>query len=262
MKKKLFFIGIILVIGMVIALELPVVLGLGVTEASVRIKALQPIELSGKTLFVSDFHLKSAEVRVDIDETEIKQFVIVGDFFHGQNYFEQFGETQEERIRKGLETFLPLGFQGNVYFISAYTHDPQLEPFTFGYGDVQFFHVGKLAKFSIDGVSVVALHGNELHRGVFGGGISWLFQKFGIPLPLERLGRFRFGIEKEIWFVTGHSHVPALHFESKTMNTGSFVGVPFNDFFRIHVGTGIVVEQGEVELLEFSTPHSAGLFLF
>ena len=249
--------------SILILLSLPVLLGRGVKDTTQKIQNLKPIALSGKILFVSDFHLRDPKVRVNLATQGISSIVIVGDFFDSERHFKRFGETLEERIENGLSVFLSKEFQGDIYFISAYTHDPQLEQFELEYEQKRFFHVGKMAKFSMQGTEVVALHGNELHDGVFGGGISWFMQKIGFPLPLERLGKQRFKIPQETWFLAGHSHVPALHQESKTANTGSFVGVPLNKLiFHIPIGTGVVIENGEVELMHFNTPPSSNMYSF
>jgi predicted phosphodiesterase len=265
MKKALLLLLFITSFSLValVFLSVPVLLGRGVENTAQRIEALKVIDLPGKTLFVSDFHLTDPEARAYLNTEGISHVVIVGDFFHSPTYFAEFGDTTKERIENGLGVFLPKEFQGDVYFISAWTHDPQFDQLEFEYGGVKFLHVGKAAKFSIQGTLVTALHGNELHDGVIGGGISWLLGKFGMPLPLERFAKTRFGIDKDTWFIAGHSHVPALHEKSKTANTGSFVGVPFNNLiFRIPVATGIVVGDGEVKLVHFNTPPSSKIYSF
>lgn len=265
MRKVLFivFAGGVILGSALLWFELPIVFARNAKETAQKIAALEPIALSGKTLFVSDFQLTEPEAKVNIGVDGVEQVVIIGDFFHSQSHFELFGQSVQERVQNGLAVFLKERFEGNVYFISAYTHDPQLEPFEFDYGDMRFFHVGKAAKFVIDSLEVVALHGNELHDGVIGGGVSWLVGKLGMPLPLERLGKRHFGIEEKTWFFAGHSHVPGLDQESRTGNTGSFVGAPLNDLvFRLPIGTGIMVENGEAELVHFDTPPASDIYPF
>ena len=166
-------------------------------------------------------------------------------------------------ITNGLGVFLQEGFQGNVYFISSLGHDPQLDQFEFEFKGVKFLHVGKVAKFLIEETEVIALHGDALYGGIVGGGISWVAKKFGMLLPLERLGKAKLNIAKETWLITGHSHVPGLDQVHKIANTGSFVGAPFNDLiFHIPIGTGIMVKNNKVELVYFTTPPFAKPYWF
>lgn len=236
-------------------LELPILSGRGVKDIAQSIQDTKVIELSGETLFVSDFQLMTPLVSGNLSMEGVSNIVIVGDFFHSQDHFERFGANLQERIENGLGVFLQEGFQGNVYFISSLSHDPQLDQFELELTGVKFFHVGKIAKFLIDGTEVVALHGDELYDGLVGGGISWVAKKFGMLLPLERLTKAKLNIAKETWLITGHSHVPGLDQVSKTANTGSFVGAPLNDLiFHIPIGTGIMVKNNKIELVYFTTP--------
>ena len=221
--------------------------------AKEQLEKQEVIELSGKTLFISDFHLKKWHVggSFDLDVSGVKQVMIVGDFFDSKGDFRAYGVTDAERIERGLRTFLPADFTGDGYFVWGYGHDPVLPESEYSLRKLQFYYLGEFGKFDIDGVSVVMLHGQHLHRGFLGGGFSWLVQKLNYPLLLERVGRNRFELDEDTWLIAAHSHVPALHAESKTANTGSFAGVPFNSFFKIPVGTGIIVEDGEVRLVKF-----------
>ena len=263
MRRTLIFLSAVVIFTGFLFFEIPVLQRTGAKDVVQSIDDIEIIELSGKTLFISDLHLITPEVQINLPVEEISHIVIVGNFFDTQDDFERFGATMQERIGNALGVFLQEDFIGNVYFISSLNHDPQLDEFELEVKGVKFFHVGKIGKFLIGGTKIIALHGDELYDGVIGGGISWLLEKFDILLPLERLGKAKFNIEKETWFIVGHSHVPGLDQASRTANTGSFVGVPFNDLiFRIRVGTGITVKNGKVELVYFMTPLSAKPYLF
>ena len=76
-------------------------------------------------------------------------------------------------------------------------------------------------------------------------------QRFGYSLVLERLGRKKFEISNDTWIINAHSHVPAIDQRAKIANTGSFVGAPFNFFLHLPIGTGVVFDSGDVQLLKF-----------
>lgn len=161
------------------------------------------------------------------------------------------GDTDEERLQKALATFVPENFSGDIYFIWGRSHDPVLEKSVYRVGKSTLRFLGEYGSFNIQGTPVLAFHGHQLYGGLVGGGISWLSKLLGYSLVLERLGRKKFKIPNETWIINAHSHVPAIHKKAKIANTGSFVGAPFNFFFRLSVGTGVVFDQGDVELVEF-----------
>lgn len=231
----------------------PVVNGFGIKKTADELRRVEQIELSGKTLFVSDFQLKGTRAgeKFEVDTSGVAHVVIVGDFFFSPRSFLRLGATDEERLQDALETFIPPAFEGDVYFVRGRTHDPVLSEPRYDLGGIRFHNLGEYGRFLIDGVPVLAMHGHQLYQGTLGGGLSWLSKTLGYPVPFERLGRKRLGIAEDTWFVVGHSHVPAILHQKKIANTGSFAGVPFNSFFQIHKGTGILLHNKEVNLIEF-----------
>lgn len=264
-KMKIFliviFVGVIM-LGFILWSEAPIVFGRGSREAARKIENTEAINLQGKTLFISDLHLQDPEQKIKVDLEGVKNLVIVGDFFNSPGQFLNFGADDKERIKNGLATFLPEDFSGdeksfssstslrsvgNVYFIvGTESHDPRLSISFLDFGNTKFYYLGELGKFKVDGVPVVAFHGQYLHDGFVGAVAAGIGQKLNYPLALERLSRRFFKIDKETWIITGHSHIPALHQESKTANTGSFAGLPFNSILKFDVGTGILFEGGAV----------------
>lgn len=244
---------LILFFGVVIIFcvaEFPIFVSVDAKDFQKKMEAAETIELSGKTLFISDFHFQDPETKISFDVEGVEHIVIVGDLFDSTAHYRIFGEARDDRFQNALARFLPNNFEGDVYFISAYTHDPDVPEFEMQ-GPIEFRHLGKLAVFTINGERVLVFHGNELHDGWVGGGVSVLGTWVNLPLPLERFARIRLDIPEDTWVITGHSHVPALHRESKTANTGSFAGVPFNEVLRIPVGTGIIFEEGEIYPVQF-----------
>ena len=264
----IFFLFLLVIgIGVFVLIELPVVTGKGIEGARDAIGQVQVTELSGKTLFISDVHLTAKpalEEQFNLDFSDLANVVIVGDFFNTKEDFWSFGTTEEESFREVMAGIVPKDFSGKIFYIHSTTHDPQdLTTTKLSFDTFEFFHIGEYGKFSIDGTNAVAYHGHQLHGGVVGGGVSWLAQKFGQDLVLEKLGKKRFDIPADTWVVNGHSHVPGIDQKAKVANTGSFVGAPFNKFiFRIHVGTGILFDGQNVELLQYEELNLKKLYPF
>jgi len=231
--------------------KLPVLLGLGVTAAAREVRKLPPLTLPGSTLFLSDLQLKSPQTRFPVTLPQgLAAVVLLGDLFEAPRYYYRlFGATEAERIGRALETFLPEGFDGEVYFISARSHDPALPTSELLLGKVRFRHLGRYARFALGHLEVVATHGDLFFNGYVGGLVSWAAGLVGYPLPLERLGKRRLGLPQGTWLFTAHSHVPAISQGARVANTGSLAGVPFNFFFRIPTRTGLLVDQEGVRLV-------------
>lgn len=266
---KFFLLLLVIGIGIFVLIELPVVTGKGIEEVQKAIVDTKTIELSGKTLFISDLHLTAKPAlkeQFNLDFSDLENVVIVGDFFDTKEDFWSFGPPaggEEESFRTALDGIVPANFTGKIFYIQG-THDPQnLETTKLTFEHFEFFYIGEYGKFSVNGIPVVAYHGHQLHGGVVGGGIAWLAKKIGQEVVLEKLGKKRFDIPADTWVVAGHSHVPGIDQASKVANTGSFVGAPLNTFiFRIHVGTGVLFDADKVELLEYEGLNIKKLYPF
>jgi predicted phosphodiesterase len=247
----------------------PVITGRGAEQVKEALQRTKTIELFGKTLFISDLHL-TAEPALDkqfnLDFSDVQNVIIVGDFFNHPKDFAAFGNTEEESLRSVLGEIVPEGFSGTIFFLASFhSHDPRLEEVTqLQFENFEFIYLGEYGKFSINGKQkVIAFHGGQLHEGIVGGGVAWLAKKFGQEVPLEKLGKKYFGIDKHTWVINGHSHVPGIDQSAKAANTGSFVGAPFNKFiFRLHIGTGILFDGDRVELQEYEDVNLKKLYFF
>ena len=265
-----FFLIILCIGGIIFTLtQLPVITGGGIKEVKNALDKIETVELSGKTLFISDLHLTARpalEEQFNLDFSDVQNVVIVGDFFNQPKDFESFGNSEPERMETVLKEITPQGFSGKIFFIfSAHSHDPRLKEISrLEIGDFEFVFLGEYGKFLINGKQeIIAFHGGQLHEGIFGGGIAWLAKKIGQEVVLEKLGKKRFDIPADTWVVSGHSHVPGIDQASKVANTGSFVGAPLNTFiFRIHVGSGILFDKGKVELLQYEGLNIKKLYPF
>ena len=268
MKRFIIFL-VVIILGAAIFLltQLPVVTGRGTGEVKRMIEKVESISLFEKTLFISDVHLISGlpiEDQFNLDFSDVRNLVIVGDFFHTPEHFAKYGDSETESLRNVLSDFVPEDFSGQIFFINGESHDPILSNVNeLIFDNFTFRYLGEYGKFDVDGAPVVAFHGQQIHTGIIGGGISWIARSLGYPLPLERLARRRFGIDEATWLITGHSHVPAIQGDRKMANTGSFVGAPFNKYiFKIHIGTGILFDGEKVELLEFQDLNIKNLYIF
>ncbi len=266
---KIIFILVVIAVVVFLLIELPVVTGRGVGKVKKVLEQTEWVELSGKTLFISDLHLSAQPAlgkQFNLDFSDIQNVVIVGDFFDQPEDFESFGNSEEERLKTVLEEIVPQGFSGKIFFISSpHSHDPHLKEISrLELGDYEFIYLGEYGKFRIDGKhEVIAFHGGQLHQGIIGGGITWISEKFGFSLPLEKLGKHRFGIEKDTWLISGHSQVPGIDQKAKVANTGSFVGAPFNKLiFKIHIGTGVLFDGDHVELQKYEGLNIKKLYPF
>lgn len=267
MKIFLLFV-VIFVIGVsVLLIETPVLTGRGTIQVRDALRQTEQIELSGNTLFISDLHLTAQpalEQQFNLDFSDAQNVVIVGDFFHTENDFWSFGGTEEEVFRNVLTEIVPERFAGRIYYIGSTTHDPQnLQTRQISFENFEFFYLGEYGKFRVNGMPMVAYHGQQLHGGFVGGGVSWLLGKIGFPAFLEKLGKDRFGIGENVWVINGHSHVPAIDHQAKVANTGSFVGAPFNKFiWRLHIGTGVLFDDDNVVLQEYEGLNIKQLYPF
>ncbi len=266
---KIILILAVVAIVVFLLMELPVVTGRGVDKVKKVLKQTKRIELSGKTLFISDLHLTAQpalEKQFNLDFSDVQNVVIVGDFFNQPEDFESFGSSEEERMKTVLEEIVPQRFSGTIFFLmSAHSHDPHLKEIShLKIRDFEFIYLGEYGKFRINRQhEVIAFHGGQLHGGIIGGGITWLAEKFGVVLPLEKLGKKRLGVNADTWFIAGHSQVPGIDKEARVANTGSFVGAPFNKFiFRIHIGTGILFDGDRVELQKYEGLNIKKLYPF
>lgn len=212
----------------------------------------EPIVLSGRTVFVSDLHIKKLS---DFDaKFEADNLVIVGDLFDAPEYFFAIGKSSEEIFFKVFEKLLPENSTTSVYYIlSKNAHDPQLQRTKIKIGSVEFQIMGEYGLFIVNGEEVLAVHGDNFNKtGVVPCVISYFGEKLGFVLPLENFWRNFVGLDKNYWLITGHSHIPAIDYESKTANCGSQKGVPFlNGLLDIQIRTEILFDGGDIELIGY-----------
>ncbi|MDI6592108.1 MAG: hypothetical protein QME61_04250 [Patescibacteria group bacterium] len=226
---------------------------IGAKKISTELKEAEPIYLSGKTLFISDLHLKNLS-QIDI-QFDVDNLIIVGDFFHSPKYFSKFGKDKEEIFKRVLEKLISANSSTNVYYILCRdaTHDPHLSEFDFKFDNVNFRCLGTKGHFVLEELHIFAIHGDQINRtGVMACAISYFSKLLGKPLILERFWKNLAKIDKDYWLITGHSHIPAIDYENKIANCGSWVGVPLINFLlRIPTKTGILFKEKEIKLIKY-----------
>ncbi len=114
-----FFLVILFIGGILFALtQLPVITGSGIKEAKNALEQIETIELSGKTLFISDVHLTAKPAlkeQFNLDFSNVQNVVIVGDFFNTKEDFWSFGKIEEEVFRTVLNSIVPVNLSGKIF---------------------------------------------------------------------------------------------------------------------------------------------------
>lgn len=124
------------------------------------LKNLQPIYLSGKTLFISDLHLRKlpdSPIKVD----NLDNLIIVGDFFYSPDYLLRFDNNEKEVLEKVLEKITPSSSL-TVYFIYGAWHDPWLAEGEYRFKNIKFYFLGEYGSFIVNGIPVFAMHGHQI----------------------------------------------------------------------------------------------------
>lgn len=223
-----------------------------IQKISEELNEAEPIYLTGKTLFISDLHIK--DLRIDT-QFDVDNLIIVGDFFHSSRHFSKIGKNREEIFEKVLEKLISPNSSTNIYYILSTNlpHDPRLPEFELKFDRINFYCLGSKGHFVFGETHIFAVHSDQFNRtGIVPCAISYFSKLFGKPLILEKIWKSLVGIEKDDWLITGHSHIPAIDYESKIANCGSWTGVPLlNPVLKIPTKTGILFEGKEVKLIQY-----------
>lgn len=219
-----------------------------------RICSKEEILLSGRTLFVSDLHIDDIN---DLDfDLEGENIVIVGDLFNSESGFFNLGKSNEERFKILAQNLVKdSSDRVNIYYVSASKfHDAFIGELKKEFEKVKFYSIGKEARFSLEGVSVVVLHGDQFNNtGVVPCAVSYFSGLiFREPLLVEKIFKSLSGINNDTWLISGHSHVPALDSANRVANCGSRTGVPFfGQILQIPKRTGVLFDGGKASIIRY-----------
>ena len=211
--------------------------------------------LKGSTLFIADLHIAFEEdssrlsgLAQFISINDVRNLVILGDFFDSPHDAERIlGSLREENAVQMMLRLLGLNGSGvNIYFVrGSEVHDPK--DFDLNLENGSFFKtLGKSARLSIDGVKVLALHGDDAFGGLHGLIFSYLT---GRPC-LEAWWKMTMKLHDDEWVFMAHSHMPSIDYSRRVANTGGWIDV-FG--FSPQRGMGLLVADGEVGLVKIKS---------
>lgn len=210
------------------------------------------IVLEGPTLFIADLHIireedssRLLDLAPFISINGVGNLVIVGDFFDSPADAQRLLGSSSDRDAVQVMLRL-LGLNGssiNLYFLrGSEAHDPK--DFDLNWSDGLIFKtLGECARFSIDGVKVIALHGDDAFGGLHGFIFSYLT---GRPY-LEAWWKDVMGLDDAEWVFMAHSHMQGIDYSRRVANTGGWTEL-FG--FGPPRGMGILVAEGEVNLMK------------
>jgi predicted phosphodiesterase len=201
------------------------------------------LTLRGSTLFISDLHLKANEpfnhakdLRNFIVTNHVSNLVIDGDFFDSPKDAQGILGTSRSQIGAlnalGLEDLSVDLF----WVLGSPVHDPLDLPER--HADAEDLVVlGNCALIDCGRLRVLAYHGHDMsHIGALGH--AW--DRFVSGLGLERLWKRLANVDKTVWVIFGHTHVPGVDMRSRVANCGGWQKVPFVR----PTNTGILVCDG------------------
>ena len=187
------------------------------------------LSLSGTTLFISDLHLKfgrplehSDDLRKFIIARNVTNLVVNGDWFDSPE--DALGIIGNNPSRgKALSALGLDGLPVKIFWVAGSpTHDP-LELQEGPMNQDAFEVLGRCALISTKSLELLVYHGHDLSaKGAFGH--AW--DRFVGRLSLERLWKRMAKVNKSVWVVFGHTHVPGVDLQSRVANSGGWKRVP------------------------------------
>lgn len=211
------------------------------------------VELEGPTLFIGDLHLTQGEdsssrfmgLAQFVSNQGVKNLVFVGDLFDSPDDAQEIlGSSSSEGAVHIILRLLGLnGSTAKLYFVKgSSTHDPKEFDMNLQREELLFKTVGKCARFSNSGVTVLVIHGDDVFGGLHGLIFSYLT---GRPY-LEAWWKDVMKLDDEEWVIMAHSHTPGIDYSNRVANTGGWTDLLG---FGPPRGRGILLADGEVSLL-------------
>jgi predicted phosphodiesterase len=188
------------------------------------------LRLKGITLFISDVHLKSdrpfnyaADLRRFVETNNVSNLVVDGDLFDNPRDAREILSGQ----RSEKSALMKLGLGGlsvNSYWVlGSPPHDSAKPPPNLG--DSRALQVlGICALIDCGSLEVMAYHGHDTsHLGAIG----HVWDRFVSRLSLERLWKKLAKVDRSIWVIFGHTHIPGVDAEYRVANCGGWKTLPF-----------------------------------
>lgn len=161
-------------------------------------------------------HTRLRELRTCLEALEPEVVVITGDLFDDQ--YRQVSLDEATKLFKKALDILSIRPREVYISLSASSHDPQLPgPLSVKVEGVEV--VAYNGPLYIEGeVKVVATHGDQvIHSGVLAYFVDLLDRG-----KIGRVLKQRLGLDREVWLVYGHSHVPHVDPVKRILNPGSW----------------------------------------
>lgn len=199
------------------------------------------LSLTGKTLLISDLHLKSGQsfkhsedLKKFIESRNVSNLIVNGDWFNSPKDAQEFLGNPPS----GSRALKVLGLDGlplNVFWVlGSPAHDPDLPEERLEPGRLEV--LGRCVLITNERLELLVYHGHDLSlKGAFGH--AW--DRFVSKLSLERLWKRIAKVNKNVWVVFGHTHIPGVDPRSRVANCGGWQRVPF-----VHPNnTGILLSE-------------------
>jgi UDP-2,3-diacylglucosamine pyrophosphatase LpxH len=208
---------------------------------AVRAKRLS---LSGNTLFISDLHLRLNQsfnyakvLRNFIETNSVSNLVIDGDLFDSPEDGQKILSTSRSE-RSVLNSLGLEGSSANVFWVVG---SPPHEPVDLANEEEDpggIAVLGECAIIMCGSLEVMAYHGHDMSNR---GGYGHLWDRFVSRLSLERAWKRFANVDKAVWVIFGHTHIPGIDARSRVANCGGWS----TSLIMRASGTGLLISDGE-----------------
>ena len=186
----------------------------------------------------------------------IRNLIILGDLYDDLHI------PLSEKILCNIlkRTFQPIANQVEkiIYIISTASHDPIIQKevikCSLAYKektlDILVSSVPLVIK--INNFTALLTHGEI---AISNGAIAYLLNKImeqsGNPLYIERLLKKKLNLNKNVWLIMGHTHIPGISYTARVANTGNWKKIWFTNkipYWRTPSFTYILVKENNISL--------------
>ena len=187
------------------------------------------LRLKGNTLFISDLHLKlsrpfkySNDLRRFIQANNVSNLIIDGDLFDSPRDAQKMLDSDPTN---SVFNVLPSeGIAVNSFWvIGSPAHDPP-KPSENMTGSRGLQVLGRCALIDFGDFEVLAYHGHDLSLK---GAIAHAWNRYVSRLGLERMWKRLAKVDRKVWVIFGHTHIPGVDTRSRVANCGGWQKAPF-----------------------------------